>query len=321
VSTSGFGAIAGIGVLAVLSGAAAPAAGLPRPDHVVIVIEENRSPSSVIGNASAPYINSLKDRGAIFTSFYALVHPSQPNYLVIFSGSTQGVTNDSAPPAGAPYSTPNLAGGLFGAGLSFAGYSEDLPVAGFTGISHEHYERRHNPWVNFSNVPASSNLPLGDFPSPDRFAALPTISFVIPNLLNDMHQGSTSTGDAWLQAHLDAYVQWAMGHNSLLVLTWDESNQVETNNIPTLLVGPMVKPGAYGEALNHLHLLRTLEDLYGLAYAGDSAKVSPIADVWKDPPAADPASAPAKDNSKKCGSLGIGALLVALLAGRLFRRR
>jgi acid phosphatase len=327
VSTPGFHRAAGIVLLGILSGAAAPAAALPRPDHVVIVIEENRSLSSVIGNESAPYINSLAARGALFTNFHALVHPSQPNYLALFSGSLHDVRNDVAPPAGSPYASPNLASGLFGAGLSFAGYSEDLPFAGFTGVSHEHYQRRHNPWVNFTNVPASSNLPFTDFPSPDRFDALPTISIVIPNLLHDMHSASTAAGDAWLKEHLDAYVRWAETHNSLFILTWDESNHVESNHIPTLFVGPMVRAGTYDPPLNHLHLLRTLEDLYGLAYAGDSANVAPITAVWvesatPDPsPDPEPSPAPAKDSSKKCGALGVGALLLALLAGRLVRRK
>ena len=315
MSTLGFRAAGGLGVLALL---AATAPVLPRPAHVVIVIEENRSLSSIIGSASAPYINALAARGALFTNFYALVHPSQPNYLAIFSGSVHGVTNDVAPPAGAPYGSPNLAAGLFGAGLSFAGYCEDLPFEGFTGVSHERYLRQHNPWVNFSNVPASSNLPLADFPTPDRFDALPTVSIVIPNLDHDMHSGSTAAGDAWLMEHLDAYVQWAATHDSLFILTWDEDNFLASNHIPTLFVGPMVKPGEYGEALNHLHLLRTLEDLYGLSLAGDSANVSPITDVWVEP--SEPGPAPAKDNSKKCGALGIGALLLAMLAARLVRR-
>jgi phosphatidylinositol-3-phosphatase len=303
-----------------LSGAVSPAAVLPRPDHVVIVIEENRSPEAILGNESAPYINSLAARGALLTNFHALVHPSQPNYLALFSGSLHGVTNDVAPPAGSPWGSLNLATGLFGAGLSFAGYSEDLPFAGFTGASHDNYRRRHSPWVNFSNVPASSNLPFADFPTPDRFDSLPTVSIVIPNLLHDMHSGSTSVGDTWLRDNLDAYIQWAATHNSLFILTWDESNQDHSNHIPTLLVGPMVQPGSYGDAWNHLHLLRTLEDLYGLAYAGDSANVPAISTVWVEAGAADASPAAENDHSKKCGSLGVGALLLAMLAVRLFRR-
>jgi len=306
VSTPGIRATAWIGLLGLLAGAPPIVPALPRPDHVVIAIEENKSFSSIIGNGEAPYINALAERGALFTNYFALTHPSQPNYLALFSGSSQGVTGNGAPPPGSPYDAPNLASGLFASGRTFAGYSEGLPFAGFTGALDGNYRRRHNPWVNFSNVPATSNLPFTDFPSPDRFDSLPTVSIVIPDLFHDMHSGSIGTGDAWLRDHLDAYVQWAATHHSLFILTWDESNQPESNHIPTLFVGPMVKPGRAGEPVNHLHLLRTLEDLYGLAYAGESAGVSPIVDVWVEP-------APVPESSGKCGALGIGVLLVWLL--------
>ena len=73
------------------SGYRAPGAnGVPRPDHVVIVIEENHSYSEIIGSSAAPYINSLAAQGALFTQSHATTHPSQPNYLHLFSGSNQG---------------------------------------------------------------------------------------------------------------------------------------------------------------------------------------------------------------------------------------
>src|SRR5436305_75805 len=81
------------------------AGGVPRPDHVVVVIEENHSYSEIIGSAAAPYINGLANQGALFTASYAVEHPSQPNYLDLFSGGNQGVTDDSCPHT---FSTQNL---------------------------------------------------------------------------------------------------------------------------------------------------------------------------------------------------------------------
>src|SRR5471032_1596861 len=72
-------------------------AAVPTPDHVVIVIEENHSQTEIIGSASAPYINALAAQGANFTQSFAITNPSQPNYLALFSGSTQGITDDSTP--------------------------------------------------------------------------------------------------------------------------------------------------------------------------------------------------------------------------------
>src|SRR5205823_12110424 len=100
---------------------------MPMPDHVVVVIEENSAYNEIIGSSAAPYINSLAQQGALMTDSFAITHPSQPNYLDLFSGSNQNVTDDTVPPPGSPYSTPNLASELIGASLTFGGYSEDLP--------------------------------------------------------------------------------------------------------------------------------------------------------------------------------------------------
>jgi hypothetical protein len=258
------------------SGYRAPGAnGVPRPDHVVIVIEENHSYSEIIGSSAAPYINSLAAQGALFTQSSATTHPSQPNYLHLFSGSNQGVTDDSCPHS---FSTANLGRYLLDASLTFAGYSEDLPSVGSPVCTSGAYARKHAPWVNFTNIPTTTNLPFSYFPS--DYTTLPVVSFVIPNLNNDMHDGTIQQGDSWLQQHLDGYVQWAMTHNSLFIMTFDEDDSSQSNRIATIFVGPMVATAQYSESINHFNLLRTLEDMYNLPYAGVSGNYQPITDVW-----------------------------------------
>ncbi|HWB09648.1 MAG TPA: DUF4214 domain-containing protein [Pirellulales bacterium] len=266
---------------------------LPLPDHVVVVIEENHDYSQIIGSANAPYVNSLAQQGALMTDSTAVTHPSQPNYLDLFSGSNQGVTDDSLPP-GLPFSTPNLGAELLANGLSFAGYSESMPYAGYTGTTYpltgaQLYASRHNPWVDFTpqtpggavganQMPQSVNQPLPSFPS--DFSKLPTVSFIVPNVQDDMHDGTVQQADTWLKNHLDSYVQWAKTHNSLLVVTWDENDTSAGNHITTMFDGQMVQPGQYNESINHFNVLRTLEDLYSLPYAGQSANAAPITDIW-----------------------------------------
>ena len=250
--------------------------GIAPPDHVVIVIEENHAFASIIGSSSAPYINSLAQQGALFTQSFAVEHPSQPNYLDLFSGSNQGVTDDSCPHT---FSTENLASELAAAGQTFTGFSEDLPAAGSTVCTSGAYAEKHAPWVNFTNVPATSNQPFTSFPT--DFTNLPTVSIVDPNLNDDMHDGTIAQGDTWLQQHIDSYVQFAQTHNSLLIVTWDEDDSASGNHIATIFVGPMVKQGQFAETINHFNVLRTVEDLYGLTHIGGAATATPISDVWK----------------------------------------
>ncbi len=183
---------------------------------------------------------------------------------------------------------PNLGSELIGAGLTFAGYSESMPSAGYTGCGSYlslGYIRTHNPWAGFSNVPAASNRTFASFPA--NYASLPTVSFVIPNLCHDMHYCSRDTGDSWIQQHLGGYASWAQGHNSLLIVTWDEDGTLllglggDGNKIPTLFYGAHVRPGTYGEKTGHYGVLRTVEDMYGLPHPGASASAAPITGVWK----------------------------------------
>src|SRR5690242_19662916 len=75
---------------------------LPAYDHVVVVVEENHSYSGIVGNPNAPYMTSLANNGARMTQSFAVAHPSEPNYLALFSGSTQGLTDDSCPHSYSP---------------------------------------------------------------------------------------------------------------------------------------------------------------------------------------------------------------------------
>jgi len=186
---------------------------LPQPDHIVLVIDENHGFSQIIGNSSAPYINSLANDtlGALLTNYYAFTHPSQPNYLWLYSGGNQGVTNDNTP-ADTPFTTLNLGSSLLQAGYTFSGYAEDLPYSGSQASTYGAYARKHNPWVNWqggstNGLPDSVNMPMTSFPT--NYSTLPKIAIVIPNLNDDMHNGTISQGDTWLKNNLDRYIQWA----------------------------------------------------------------------------------------------------------------
>jgi phosphatidylinositol-3-phosphatase len=272
---------------------------LPVYDHIVIVFEENKDYEQVIGNKAAPYINgTLKAEGADLTKMYGEEHNSEGNYFWLLSGSNQNVGFVDAIPsrtnsAHYPFVAPNLAEQLIKHGLSFKGYSESLPAIGDPVAQKGHYARKHVPWVSFANIPNgktlddSAHLRFSDFP--DDYSKLPTVGVVIPNLIHDMHDGlppkSVADGDAWLKQHLDGYYQWAKGHNSLLIVTFDENDdtthyagptnpasrdKVIQNRIPTIVGGARVKHGEYAEdnGVTHVNILRTLEAMYKLDKCG-----------------------------------------------------
>ena len=250
---------------------------VPRPGHILVVIMENSSYSGILGSTADPFIHQLARRGALFTRSFAITHPSQPNYLALFSGSTQGVSDDSCPQS---FRTPNLAADLIAAGKTFAGYAENLPATGSPACTAGEYARKHVPWTDFSNIPRSVGKPFSSFPA-SNFARLPAVSFVVPNLCHDMHDCSVATGDSWLRAHLARYVSWALTHDSVLILTWDENDGSPGNQIATIFVGQQIRPGRYSERITHYNVLRTIEDAYRLRHDGHAAAVRPITDIWR----------------------------------------
>ena len=249
---------------------------IPAPAHTLVVMLENHSYGQVIADPAAPFINSVARQGVLFTSAHAVTHPSQPNYLALFSGSTQGVTDDSCPQQ---FSAPNLASELLAAHDTFAGYSEGLPATGSLTCSAGGYARKHVPWSNFSNVPASVSKPFTAIPA-GNYARLPTVSFVIPDLCDDMHDCSVAVGDSWLRQHIGPYLNWAMTHHSLLILAWDENDGSPGNQIPLIFAGETVRPGRYSQPVTHYNVLATIEAAYGLPRIGRSAAAAPITGIW-----------------------------------------
>jgi hypothetical protein len=249
--------------------------GLPRPDHVMVVIFENEDVENVLGSPDAPYLTQLAASGATMSDAHAETHPSEPNYLALFSGSTQGVTDDSCP---LTFSGDNLAAQLRAAGETFVGYAEGLPEAGFAGCRSGDYARKHNPWANFPALPAEVNQPLSALPS--DFADLPTVAFVVPNLCHDMHDCGVAAGDAWARSFLPRYVAWAADHDSQLIVTFDEDDGSAANHIATFVVGAGVRRTTSGQLIDHYSLLRTMEQMYGLPAIGEAAQAEPITGIW-----------------------------------------
>jgi phosphatidylinositol-3-phosphatase len=260
-----------------------PAARTIKPAYttttVQLVIFENEGYGQIIGSPSAPYITSLAHTWANMTQSFAITHPSQPNYLALFSGSTQGVSDDSCPHT---FTATSLGGQLLAAGLTFTGYAESMPRDGFTGcMAHKDklasgwlYMRKHVPWTNFTDVPSTDSLVY-----PGALASPPSsFTWITPNMCNDMHDCSIETGDKWAKRNLPDLIAWDAANDGVLILTFDENDGSPGNQIATILMGN-VNPGSYKQKINHYNVLRTIEDVFGLAPLGNAASASPIKHV------------------------------------------
>jgi len=228
---------------------------MPAYDHIVVVVEENHSFSEIIGNPQAPYINALASGGALLTNYHAVAHPSQPNYLALYAGSTFVVADSGI------YNLPDptLATVLQAGGKSFVGYVEPGSP------------RRHNPWESFPEG-FSVEQSINAFPS--DFSQLPDVSFIVPNLDDDMHDGTVAQADSWLKAHIDAYAQWAVAHHSSLMVVWDEDDSSAGNLIPAILYGANINPGSYSTSYNHYDILASLGGSFALTAPNNAANAA-----------------------------------------------
>jgi phospholipase C len=269
-------------LLALTQGTGPASDPVPPLDHVIVVIMENHSYDEV---RLKPYTASLIANYTVCTQSYAVTHPSLPNYLALWAGSTFNVTNDDCPAPGSPYTAANLGHACQAAGKTWRSYCEDLPVVGSAVCSDAGYRRKHAPWTDFSNLDHYNERPYTDL-LPDMSAGqLPALAFVVPNQCNSTHDCSITTGDNWLAANVPSMLK-ALGPRGVLILTWDEDDGTAGNHILTVFAGATVKAGyAYTQTVNHYNVVRTICDALGLPPMGAAASAAPVTGIWETPPA------------------------------------
>jgi len=245
-------------------------AAVPRFKHVYLIVLENREYGSIVGNANAPYINALIHRYGLATNYRAVSHPSEPNYIALFSGSTQGVTDDGVH----NLAGRNLADQLGPHGVSWHVFAENVPLGCYTGATASGgpdgsgtYARKHEPAISFTSISGKPTrcARISDFshfsPSTARF------ELIVPNMCHSMHDCSTATGDAWLKSFVPKITKSAAMKGSVLFITWDEGTTGlgGGGHVATLVIGPTVKRG-YRSRIRHTHysLLRTIESAFGV---------------------------------------------------------
>jgi hypothetical protein len=260
---------------------------VPASSHVIVVMEENHSYSSVIGSSSMPYLNSLASKYGLATQYYANTHPSIGNYLMLTTGAI--ITNNDS--FCSTISNDNVVRHLLTAGKTWKSYAESLPYAGYTGCGTGSYVKRHNPLAYFSDVANSSakyNLvPFTQFSKDLANNALPNFSFIVPNLLDDAHDGSLTQADNWLKNNIAPLIaNPTFQKDGILMIVFDESVDSDTahggGHVVSVVIGPKVRSGSKPTTLyQHPNTLRTLMQALGLqTFPGAASSASPMTGVF-----------------------------------------
>jgi phospholipase C len=253
---------------------------IPASKHVVVVLEENHSYSSMIGSSSMPYLNSLASKNTLATNYYANTHPSIGNYFMLTTG--QIITNNDG--YSGTVSSDNLVRRIITAGKTWKSYAENLPSTGYTGGDVSLYSKHHNPFAYLSDVANSSNqrqnlVSFTHFKTDLANNQLPDFSLVIPNKCHDAHDCSLSTADSWLKANIGPLLSTAAfrpGGDGILMIVTDESSSSDGahggGHVSMVVVGPKVKHGYKSTTFyQHQSALRTILNALGITtYPGAS---------------------------------------------------
>jgi hypothetical protein len=258
-----------------------PAGGaVPSFSHVFVIVMENHEYNSVIGNPAAPYTNGLIASYGLATNYYAVSHPSLPNYLALTAGSTFGIASDCTT---CYVSATNIADQVEGSGRSWKAYMEDMPVPCYMGASSSKYAMKHNPFMYYNDIRnnparcAAHVAPFTQFWVDMSSGRVPDFVWITPNMCNDTHDCPVGTGDDWLRSVVPTITGSAAFRNGgVLFITWDEGT---TNagccsgswggHVATLVIAPNAITGFRSSvAENHYGLLRTIEDGFHLGHLG-----------------------------------------------------
>jgi phosphatidylinositol-3-phosphatase len=257
-----------------------------RYTHVIWIFMENHSYNTIIGNtAQAPYIDALAKECGVATNYHNITHPSLPNYMAATSGAGYPSLIKFETDCNPTGTCVNLAPGIFGQGETWRAYEETMPsnCDKTNGGVGDNYAVRHNPPPYYTTLKGCSkfDVPFAKLASDLAHSTLPTFSWITPNLIHDMHNGTVADGNNWLATNVPKILASRLYRDdtTVLFITWDEGEggsygageHCDTNttdvscHIATLVISPSTKAGTMSATLfNHYSLLGTTEQLLGL---------------------------------------------------------
>ena len=295
--------------------AAAPAAsGIPNFDHIVLIMLENQDYQTVMDGTQMPLLATIAQQNVLLSNYFAVTHPSLPNYIALMSGSTQGITSDCTT---CFVNQPNLADEIEASGRSWKAYLEGMPSPCFVGDS-GNYAQKHDPLLYFDSIRLNaarcdrSIVPLTSLDGDLANNTLPNFSYIMPNLCNSGHNCSAATADTWVRAMVvKLQGSPALGKNSLIIIAFDEASTKDISGccglaspaggqVAVVLISPTALPDMSDNTpYSHYSLLKTILTAWNLPALGNTAQAQPIAAPWTGqtnqgsaPGAVQPAQAP-----------------------------
>ena len=259
---------------------------VPNFGHIAIIMFENKEFGSVIGNPLMPTYNRLAQEYSLLTQYYAIRHPSLPNYIALTGGDTFGIDRNCEDCFINATSLPDL---IEASGRTWKTYQEDMPQPCFLGSTHL-YAQKHNPYIYFDPIRlnpercARSIVPLTAMQTDITANALPNFMFIKPNLCNDSHDCSLDVSDAWLTNLLNTLIPAldATGQTYFVAMLFEEGQGEHTccglpepggGRVPMVIYSPQVQNGFEDPTpYTHYSLLKTISEAWGLPYLGHAAE-------------------------------------------------
>ena len=265
---------------------------LPNFSHVFLIVMENEESTGIMGNNAAAYINALATGHGLATQYFAVSHPSLPNYLALTAGSTEGIASDCT---GCYVDATNIADQVESSGRSWKAYLESMPSSCYVGDAYP-YMQKHNPFIYYNDVRtnparcAEHVVPFTQLSTDLVNGTVPNLVWITPNMCNDMHDCSIATGDAWLANVVPGILaSSAFQNGGVLFITWDEGESsagccgnAAGGQVATLVIAPNGVAGLRSTiAETHYSLLRTIEDAWGLSALGQAASAVAMREYFR----------------------------------------
>ncbi|KAK2606154.1 hypothetical protein QQS21_003437 [Conoideocrella luteorostrata] len=225
-------------------------------DRLVIIYFENQNYDKSYGD---PNFNWFTKKGITLSNYFAVTHPSQPNYMAAIAGDYFGMENDSF--LRSPRNISTVIDLLNTKGISWGHYQEDQPFSGFEGQGYKNqkngandYVRKHNPAIMHDSIThyeqglsQIKNLSMIDtsrsmFHKDLKDNKLPQWMFITPNMTSDGHDTSVTVAGKWCRQFLEPLLDDKnFMQNTLVLVTWDENEKYAArNNILGILLGDAV---------------------------------------------------------------------------------